>query len=134
MNALIALAALALSGSAHANTQETYCHSTDIMDGGYVFTLSADRKSALLSEQTIAGPRPFAEMNCERLHVKAIPDAHQNTVLCRADRVGGGTLVRLYEGGFFFHRTAQISSYALTSQGVKETPVQYGKMACDRGF
>lgn len=134
MNTLIALAALALSGSAQANAQETYCHSTDIVDGGYVFTLSADRQSALLSEQTFHGPRPYAEMTCEKLHVKAIPDAHQNTVICRADKVGGGVIVRLFEGGIFYHRTAQVSEYALTGEGVEETPVQYGSLACDRGF
>jgi hypothetical protein len=134
MNALIALAALALSGSAQANAQETYCHSTDIVDGGYVFTFSADRKTALLQEQTFHGPRPLAEMECEKLHVKAIPDAHQNTVFCHAYNVGGGLVVRVYEGGFFFHRTAQLSQTTVLRDGVKETPVQYGKMACDRGF
>lgn len=130
MNALIALAALTLSAPAHANTPEIQCHSTDVIDGGYLFTLSADRGSALLEAQTIAGPRPLAQMKCERLSVEAIPDAHQNTLLCRADKIGGGILVRLFEGGFFFHRTAQVSSYAVTAQGAIETPVQFGKLAC----
>lgn len=134
MNALIALVALTLSGSAHAGSNEIYCHSTDIVDGGYVFTLSADRQSAVLQEQTFAGPRPLAEMECEKVPVQPIPDGHQNTVFCHAYNVGGGLIVRLFEGGFYFHRTAQLSQTTVLRDGVKETPVQYGKMACDRGF
>lgn len=134
MNALIALVALTLSGTAEARSHETYCHSTGIFDGGYIFIVSEDRKSAVLQEQTFAGPRPLAEMECEKVPVEAIPDGIQNTLFCHAYNVGGGLIVRIYEGGFIYQRSAVLSQTTVLRDGVKETPVEYGDMACDRGF
>ena len=111
---------------------ETICRSTNIVDGGYLVTFDDVGRSARLEEQTIAGPRLLANLLCEKLKGQSMPDALNNTLVCRAPNGQDGWLVRKYVGGFAGLTFASVRYVKVVNGGAVEQEVAYGRLSCER--
>lgn len=112
---------------------ETVCTSSGVADAGYQLTISADLKTAVLDEETIAGPRKVADMDCERLleTEQFMPDAIHNYLLCRDARAPeAGMIVRVYNGGLAGLHYASVREATVLRGKVIEKEVQFGHLNC----
>jgi hypothetical protein len=110
---------------------EISCHSTNVADAGFNLLIHGDRRTAILDEETIAGPRPLASLQCEVIPPppRPIPDKPENTLLCRSHPAGqGGYVVRLFEGGIVFMQSARV----YLAHGTPETEdlAEFGSLSC----
>jgi hypothetical protein len=131
--ALILCAATNNQASAASNRSDIDCHSALIADGGYIFNVSADRKSAVLAEQSFIGPQNEVQLECEAMPVRRFPDALNNYLVCRnPNAVDGGLMVRLFSGGIAGLHYGTVLAAAVINGEVVETEVQHGYMNCSR--
>ncbi|MGZ3652162.1 MAG: hypothetical protein ACXVB9_20170 [Bdellovibrionota bacterium] len=118
---------------ARAAAKDTICQSTGIADGGYEIVVAADSKTAVLSEESIGGPRKIADMDCEVLMTTGEPDMLNNYLVCRdARNVDGGLIARLYTGGIAGFHYASIRAVTVLRGKVIEKEVQFGHLNCQR--
>lgn len=130
--AVTLLAANPFTDPVHAaGREETYCHSTGIADGGYVFTIAPDFRTAVLAEQSFMGPRNHINMHCVQLPVRRFPDALNNYLVCKDPRNvrGGGMIVRMWAGGIAGLHYASVRSNTV---GGGEAELEYGRLNCQR--
>jgi hypothetical protein len=105
---------------------ETVCASTNVADAGYTIVIAPNLRAAVLSEETIAGPRKVADMDCHLLPVKRFPDSLNNYLVCRDARAPRtGLVARLFSGGFAGVHYAVVSD----AQGHE---LELGRLNCRR--
>lgn len=116
-----------------ADRDETYCHSTGIADGGYVLTVAADLKTAVLAEQSFVGPRNQMTFECELLPVRRFPDAMNNYLVCRNPEQREGELViRMFSDGIAGLHYASLRAVVVNHGKKVEAEVDYGRLNCSR--
>ena len=115
-----------------APREEVQCRSTDIVDGGFIVTFSADERFAKLEEQTFHGPNLLANMNCKQLPVhQTYPDALNNTLFCSDPRaVDGGLILRRYVGGIAGLDYVKVLAATVFRGRVIENEMAYGNLNC----
>ena len=112
---------------------ETVCQSANVADAGFRLTIAPILQSAVLEQETIAGPRKIADMSCHLLPVKRFPDAINNYLFCRDNRaVDGGLIARVYSGGIAGLHYASIRNFAVLRGESFEREVQFGRLNCGR--
>lgn len=112
----IVFSMLSIFGGLTSSAQESSlkCSDRTKIDSGFYAVISADRKSAVLSEQTIRGPQQIADLVCFDAfdHVPHVPgsaDMMETVLFCSEPNLrDAGYSLRLMEGGFWFHRIAII--------------------------
>ena len=85
---LFAFAALAMGPIVHppiadAAPSKLVCSTPNVADAGYSFVLAPDSQTANLSEETFAGPRNVADLQCEFLMVTMNMGGPKNYLLCK---------------------------------------------------
>ncbi len=114
-----------------AERDPTYCHSVGIADGGFILTIAPDLRSAVLADQTFAGPRNIRDLACELLPMRRHPDALNNYLVCRSENAQESPLiVRLFSGGIAGVHYASIRSPNQDGNVPAEVEVQYGRLTC----
>lgn len=115
-----------------AENEETFCRtSSDIADAGFELKISSDQQTAVLLEQSIAGPRLVAELVCQRLNYKSHPDSLNNYLICKDPRnIEGGLLVRVYRGGIAGLHIASVREASRIGNQSKEMELEFGRLNC----
>jgi hypothetical protein len=114
-----------------AEQKEIVCSSQGVADAGYGIVVAKDLKTAVLSEESFAGARKVADMDCEVLPTKNFPDALNNYLVCRDARaVEGGLIVRFYSGGIAGVHNASVRAVTVLRGQAIESPVQFGNLNC----
>jgi hypothetical protein len=116
---------------ARAAAKDMVCQSQGVADGGFGLTVSADNKTAVLTEESFVGPRKLADMDCEILMGTGDLEAPTNVLLCRDARaVEGGLIARTYFDPRNNSRYASIRSVTVLRGKVIETEAQFGHLNC----
>jgi hypothetical protein len=129
-NVFLALTFTIFATAAHAQEENISCYSRDVADAGFTFQVSEDRETALLSEQSIAGPKALAELSCQGLFHTMVfqPDAIYTTLLCRDEK--SGYIVRVREGGIYFRREAVVTKAVSQNGKLTEQALEFGHLDC----
>jgi hypothetical protein len=135
---LIAIATVAMGPVVHppvsrAADTKIQCASTGVADGGYSIEVAANLKTAVLSEETIAGPRKVSDLDCQLLPVKRFPDAINNYLVCTDARAPQkGLMVRFYNGGIAGLNYASVRQITDMDGMKTEHEVEFGHLNCQR--
>ena len=117
--------------TARASDKGTYCQSTGVTDAGYSLNVASDFKTAVLSEESIMGPRKVADMDCQLLPVVQYPDSLNNYLLCRDGRISErGLIARVFSGGIAAVHYASLRTVKTVRGQPVETEVQFGHLNC----
>ncbi|HEY8278359.1 MAG TPA: hypothetical protein VIH99_01965 [Bdellovibrionota bacterium] len=113
--------------------RQDVCSSTGVADGGYQLVIALDKKSAELSEQTIGGPRPLANLECQVLrdHGPNHPDKLYNTLYCSDSYTGRiNWVARRYVGGIGGIDEVQLKAAKQIGEMIIEEEVEFGRLDC----
>ncbi len=118
MNKVLLLVSFLASSSAFASSGPSlHCVDNNLQgEQGYLAAISSDAKSAVISEESLAGPRVIANLECQKPNQ---PEAGSGntpyTALVCAEAVGGDTGFSLVirEGGFTGLITATLEKESL---------------------
>ena len=117
-----------------AETKELVCRTLNVADAGFTIVVAADYKTAKVSEETFAGARPVADMDCEVLPTHSFPDSMDNYLVCRQTNPSRAPLIaRFIAGGIAGVNYASLRrSIGANDAGGREKEITFGHLECQR--